>query len=384
MIRMTIVDGENLDQWTAEVTTPQETWKSPHPMPHRELNGILLSMGLDKDEILNAEVKAYVEHADSNYRRAEKQYLPLLQAALAGEREVPAQTPFVEAWMAVALSYHDGLRSLWEVIGSADDANRCYPSPDEISWAFLRLRRRGWLAIEGEKFGLTPEGYRAEKEIEDKDEPPWPEWSREQWTDYVLGRVPLINRTWSVKKLEDWMLNNPLPGDDKLWSADTKVGAKNAESEYRRLEKIYLPFLQAALAGEREVPPPQRPRIEVWFAYALYRRDGMHPLWEVIRAADEVLHEIPHYDDISWAFLRLRKWGWLIVDGERFGLTPEGRRVAQDIWSEYNGPYWYEKLDKLTPEGRHAVQDMLSKNDDLYWYAKIEKWLLKHPLPGDE
>jgi len=73
-----------------------------------------------------------------------------------------------------------------------------------------------------------------------------------------------------------------------------------------------------------------------------------------------------------------------MIDGERFGLTPEGHRVVQEIWSEYNGPYWYEKLDKLTPEGRRGIQDMLSKSDDLYWDAKIEKWLLKHPLPGDE
>ncbi len=51
------------------------------------------------------------------------------------------------------------------------------------------------------RIGLTPEGYRAVKEIVDKDEPPWPDWSHEQWTEYVKGNVPRIKRTWSLKNL---------------------------------------------------------------------------------------------------------------------------------------------------------------------------------------
>ena len=172
-------------------------------------------MGLDKDEIFKAETKAYVENANSTYRRVEKKYLPFIQAALAGEREVPEQKPFDEGWLAYALLAHPtkGLHPLWEVLGSADAENHAIPTYDEISWAFLRLRRRGWLAIEGDTYGLTPEGYRAVKEIVDKDEPPWPDWSHEQWTEYVKGNVPRIKRTWSSEKLEKWILDHP-PGDE--------------------------------------------------------------------------------------------------------------------------------------------------------------------------
>jgi hypothetical protein len=268
---------------------------------------------------------------------------PFLQAALAGEWEVPEQRPFIEGWLAYALYSYEGLCPLDEVLGWADAWNHEIPDPDEVSWAFLRLRKRGWLAIEGEMYGLTPEGRRAVKEIVSR------------------GKKPhlLLDQ---VRKLEKCFSDNPLPDENKaeIWRAETKVFVKNPESEYRRLEESYMPFLQAALAGEREVPPPRGPRIEVWFAHALGYRDGMHPLWEIIKTADELLIRIPHYDEVSWAFLRLRRRGWLIVDGERFGLTPEGRRVIQEI------------------RGR---------DDDMYWkyrgWGIIEKWMSEHPLPGD-
>jgi hypothetical protein len=202
-------------------------------MPLLELRRKLLSMGLDKGEIENAEAiayheyfmpennaetRAYIEHAEATYQRVEKEYLPFIQAALAGEREVPAQTPFAVGWLAYSLLAHhtnEGLRPLWEVLFSADAENHAIPDYDEISWAFLWLRRRGWLAVEGDTFGLTPEGRRAVQEIVDKDEPPWPDWTPLQWTSYVLGHGPRINRKWALKKLEDWILKNPPPSDGK-------------------------------------------------------------------------------------------------------------------------------------------------------------------------
>lgn len=207
-------DRDSDYQWTAEVTTSQGTWRSPPTMPYRELRWKLLFMGINKDEIQKAEIKAYVEKAEFHYRRLEMEYLPFLQAALAGEREVPEQRPFTEGWLAYALFCHDEISSLNKVIGSADAENHSIPTYDEISWAFLRLRRRGWLAVEGDLYGLMPEGHRAVKEIVDKDEPPWPEWSHEQWTAYVLGHGPRIGRTWALKKLEDWISDNPPPGDE--------------------------------------------------------------------------------------------------------------------------------------------------------------------------
>jgi hypothetical protein len=179
------------DLYTAEVTPPQGSWKSPHPMPNDELGRKLLSMGCDPVEIRHALLEAGVHPFSSWYREPTAIIRPLLQAALAGEREVPAQKPFTEAWLADALFYYDRMLSLMEVLESADAINHLIPNADMISWAFLRLRRRGWLAIEGDKYGLTPEGRRAVKEIVDRGE-----------------------NSWKVKKLEKWMVDYPPPSDE--------------------------------------------------------------------------------------------------------------------------------------------------------------------------
>ncbi len=197
------IDKQGDDLYTADVTPPQGSWRSPHPMPNDELGRNLLSMGCEAVEIQNALQDAGFEPFSSGDREAAKIIRPLLIAALAGEREVPAQTPFTEAWSACALSVKEGARFLSEVIGSADALNDAVPNPDEISWAFLRLRRRGWLVIDGERFGLTPEGRRTVEEIVDRREPPWPDWSREEWMFHVKSGRPAIRRTRSVKKLEE-------------------------------------------------------------------------------------------------------------------------------------------------------------------------------------
>ncbi|WP_019178327.1 hypothetical protein [Methanomassiliicoccus luminyensis] len=337
MLKIKIVDGENLDLWVAEVTPPQGNWRSPQPMPWRELDQILTSMGFDKDELMNARIEAYVEDSESAYRRLEKEYLPFLQATLAGEREVPPpQRRFIEAWMAYALYYRDEIRPLWNVLYRSDAVFHSSPSCDELSWAFLRLRERGWLAVDGDRFGLTPEGSHIVRDVLSQDDDMY-------W--YVL--------------IERWMSEHPLPGDEnaEIWKSETKVFDKNAESEYRRLEKEYLPFLQAALAGERGVLPPQRLISEAWVAYALYRLDGIRPLWEVIRSADDLFINIPDPDKLSWAFLRLRERGWLAVDGDRFGLTSKGRRVIRRLKRRYK---------------------------DMHWWEPLQNWMSDHPLPGDE
>jgi len=93
-----------------------------------------------------------------SYREWADAMKPKLRAALDGEQKVPPQKPFVETWLGLALHYSEGLVSLWEVIESADALNHGIPNPDEVSWAFLCLRTRGWLAVQGESYGLTPEG----------------------------------------------------------------------------------------------------------------------------------------------------------------------------------------------------------------------------------
>jgi hypothetical protein len=102
-----------------------------------------------------------------------------------------------------------------EIIRSADAVNHSIPKYDEISWAFLRLRRRGWLAVEGELYGLTSEGYRAVQEIEDRGEPTWPGKKIEGWISYVTTGQSVFSRmTWPIKKLEDWISKNPPPSEE--------------------------------------------------------------------------------------------------------------------------------------------------------------------------
>jgi hypothetical protein len=93
-----------------------------------------------------------------NYREFAEKIAPALRAALAGERDVPTQKAGVEAWLGYALYYYDRLLSLEGVIESADAINHGIPNPDEVSWAFLCLRKRGWLVVQGHMYGLTPEG----------------------------------------------------------------------------------------------------------------------------------------------------------------------------------------------------------------------------------
>lgn len=91
-------------------------------------------------------------------------------------------------------------------------------------------------------------------------------------------------------------------------------------------------------------------------AYALFYYDRMLYLWEVVESADAINHHKPNHDLISWAFLRLRKRGWLAIEGEMYGLTPEGRR---------------------------AVQDILSRGEDSRSMKKLEDWLSANPPLDD-
>ena len=101
-----------------------------------------------------------------SYEQWAKSIKPVVQAALAGERDVPPQKPFIEAWLGDALYsldiYSQGkLVYLEEVNGSADAINHGIPNADEIAWAFLCLRNRGWLEVQGDMYGLTAEGRHA-------------------------------------------------------------------------------------------------------------------------------------------------------------------------------------------------------------------------------
>jgi hypothetical protein len=107
------------------------------------------------------------------------------------------------------------------------------------------------------------------------------------------------------------------------------------------------PKLQAALAGEYEVPP-QQPFTEAWLAYALYLGELPLPLKDIVDMADFINHAIPNPDEIAWAFLRLRKRGWLAEKGGLYGLTPEGRLVIEGIVGESGVLDRVERLKEWT------------------------------------
>ncbi len=96
-----------------------------------------------------------------SYQQWAEQVIPVLRSALGDKYQVPQQRPFVEAWIGYALYSLDRHLSVEEIIESADSINHGIPSPDEVAWAFLSLRKRGWLSAQGDKYGLTVEGRRA-------------------------------------------------------------------------------------------------------------------------------------------------------------------------------------------------------------------------------
>ncbi len=126
---------------------------------------------------------------------------------------------------------------------------------------------------------------------------------------------------------------------------------------YRQWAEKIAPQVQAALAGECVVAP-QRPLTEAWLTFAFYWGSSEPlPLEGVISRADMVNHDIPSAEEVAWAFLRIKKRGWLSVQGDSYALTAEGRRVVQGIAGKGG---LYEQMERL------------------------EEWTLTHPPPGDE
>jgi hypothetical protein len=150
--------------WTAEVTPPEGgglPLRSTGPMTVGDLIAALKTTGCNQADIDNALREAMARYSQAfKDERAEQDYGPRLRAALAGEQEVAPQRPFIEPWIAYALFLDQAPASLASVLDTADFIDHLVPTPDEIAWAFVRLRRRGWLAVEANLYGLTAEGTR--------------------------------------------------------------------------------------------------------------------------------------------------------------------------------------------------------------------------------
>jgi len=141
--------------WTAKVTPPHGYWQSPKPMVVGDLIEALRSIGCPQNAIDSALREAASSRTTKYW---EDEIGPTLHATLSGEYEVPPQQPYVEAWLALVLFLEPSPIPMKEVVDLADFVNKTVPTPDEIAWAFLRLRIRGWFVEKDGLYGLTSEG----------------------------------------------------------------------------------------------------------------------------------------------------------------------------------------------------------------------------------
>jgi hypothetical protein len=139
-----------------------------------------------------------------HYHEFAEKINPIVQAALAGRLNVPEQKQFSEAWLGLALFGNKGIVPLEEIIGSADALNHKIPTGDEVAWAFLRLKTRGWLEVKAGSYGLTLEGRRA---------------------------IDIIVSQDHLKRLNEWMSSNPPSGPLTHLDVFLALGRSRAKSD---------------------------------------------------------------------------------------------------------------------------------------------------------
>lgn len=98
-------------------------------------------------------------------------------------------------------------------------------------------------------------------------------------------------------------------------------------------EEIFGPTLRAAFAGEYEVPP-QRTVAEPLIAYALFIDNSPESIAKVVDTADYIWRLVPTADELAWAFVQLKSRGWLLVQGNLYGLTAEGESAIASVVGE--------------------------------------------------
>ena len=187
IVPVRIVKQDSL--YSAEATLPDGKWQSHYPMPAGELWKALEAIGCRSPEIMVAFDKAGFHFP--SYQEYGEEFRPQVQKALAGEREVPQQQPFAEAWLTFAIYEMDSELTIQMLIEDADSLNHAIPTADEISWAFLCLRKRRWLTERKDLYGLTSEGRRIIASV--------------VGADYGLG---------GAERLEKWVLAHPAGGDE--------------------------------------------------------------------------------------------------------------------------------------------------------------------------
>ena len=113
----------------------------------------------DIDKALRETYARYQQHFTDE--TAEEEYGPKVRAALAEGQAVPPRQLSTEAWIAYALFVDGKPESIASVVDTVDALDRMVPTADEVAWAFMRLKQRGWLVVEGALYGLTAEGRAA-------------------------------------------------------------------------------------------------------------------------------------------------------------------------------------------------------------------------------
>ena len=156
--------GENR-LWMAEVTPAEgggRPWRSPAPMTVGNLMAALRAEGCSQPDIDKALREASAQYSQEfRDAEAEEKFGPTLRAAFAAEYEVPPQRAIAEPLIAYALFIDNLPETIASVVDTADYMWRLVPTADELSWAFVRLKRRGWLLVNGKLYGLTAEGKSA-------------------------------------------------------------------------------------------------------------------------------------------------------------------------------------------------------------------------------
>jgi hypothetical protein len=139
-----------------------------------------------------------------HYHEHAEKINPVVRAALAGELKIEEQKQRSEAWLGLALCGSNVVVPLEEVVAFADAINHLIPSPDEVAWAFLRLKKRGWLAVEGDSYGLTSEGRRA---------------------------IDTIVSQGNFERLNEWILNNPPVGPMTAKDVFLELGKRKVKAK---------------------------------------------------------------------------------------------------------------------------------------------------------
>ncbi len=170
----------------AEVSGPDSKWRTPHPMTSNDLARALLSLGCSPLEIATEFRKAGIVSYSGYYRTFASDTVPRVEAVLAGEVMVRPMSAFEEAWIALALFLSDAPLTVEGIIEGADSIEHAIPNSDEVAWALLKLRERGWLVSAGGTYNLTDRG--------------------KEMIESILNRSKGLSH---LRSLEEWLATNP-------------------------------------------------------------------------------------------------------------------------------------------------------------------------------